>query len=75
MEYQVIPFTARITNEQGASAAAAQLASLIAENAGQGWEYLRLEQVETNVAGTNGCFGIGATAPYSLSVSMAVFRR
>jgi hypothetical protein len=75
MEYQVIPFTAKITNEQGAAAAAAQLANLIAENAGQGWEYLRLEQVETNVAGTSGCFGVGAIPPSTRSVSMAVFRR
>jgi hypothetical protein len=75
MEYRVIPFTAKITNDQGAAAAASQLASLIATNAAEGWEYVRLEQVETHVAGTAGCFGIGALPSSTLSVSMAVFRR
>jgi hypothetical protein len=75
MEYRVIPFTANIANHEGAPAAASQLQALIATNAGQGWEYVRLERVETHVAGTDGCFGIGALPPSSRSVSMAVFRR
>ena len=75
MEYRVIPFTANIGNTEGAPAAASQLQALIATNAGEGWEYVRLERVETHVAGTDGCFGIGALPPSSRSVSMAVFRR
>jgi hypothetical protein len=75
MEYRVIPFTANIANNEGAPAAASQLQALITTNAGQGWEYVRLEQVDTHIAGTDGCFGIGAMPASSRSVSMAVFRK
>ena len=75
MEYRVIPFTANIANTEGAPAAASQLQALITTNAREGWEYVRLEQVETHVAGTDGCFGIGALPASHRSVSMAVFRR
>jgi hypothetical protein len=75
MEYRVIPFTANIGNTEGAGAAASQLEALIASNAAEGWDYLRLEQVETHIAGSDGCFGLGATPPSHRSVSMAVFRR
>ena len=34
-----------------------------------------LEEVETHVAGTSGCFGIGATPAFTRSLSMAVFRQ
>jgi hypothetical protein len=75
MEYRVIPFTASIANNEGAPAAASQLQTLISTNAAQGWEYVRLERVDTYVAGTDGCFGIGAVPPSNRSVSMAVFRK
>lgn len=75
MKYKVVPFTAKIGSTDGASTAASQLETLIAGNAAQGWEYVRLEQVDTYVAGTNGCFGLGATPARTTSISMAVFRQ
>lgn len=75
MEYIVVPFTASIMQNDGAGKAAAQLQTLIAEYAGQRWEYVRLESVETNIAGNSGCFGLGATPARTVSVSMIVFRR
>ncbi len=75
MEYRVVPFTASISQKDGAGTAAAQLQSLITSHAGDGWEYVRLESVETNIAGNNGCFGLGATPARMVSVSMIVFRR
>ena len=75
MQYRVIPFAANIANNEGAAAAAGQLQNMIASLAAEGWEYVRLEQVETHVAGTDGCFGIGATPMLTRSVSMAVFRQ
>lgn len=75
MEFKVIPFTANIGSNQGAAEAASQLQSLISANASEGWEYVRLEQVETHIAGDNGCFGIGARPSMTRSVSMAVFRQ
>jgi hypothetical protein len=75
MQYRVIPFSANIASNEGAGAAAGQLQSMIASLAAEGWEYVRLEQVETHIAGTAGCFGLGATPSFTRSVSMAVFRQ
>jgi hypothetical protein len=75
MQYQVVPFVANVGNTQGAAAAAGQLQQLIAHFTSQGWDYVRLESVETVIAGSSGCFGIGATPPVTTVFTMAVFRR
>jgi len=75
VKYKVVPFVANVSSKEGSSAAASQLESLVNQMSGEGWEYVRLESVETYVAGSSGCFGIGATPPKVTSFSMAVFRR
>ncbi len=68
MQYKVVPFVANIVIGQDAGVAAQQLAELVNLNAGQGWEYVRLENVRTIVTtpavpgtpASAGCFGIGA---------------
>jgi len=75
MDYKVVPFVASITQSDGSAAAAAQLQGLVTQFAQEGWEYVRLESVETFVAGTNGCFGLGASPAKMTSVSMIVFRK
>lgn len=74
-EYKVVPFVAVIAHTQGATSAASQLQDLIQGFSEHGWEYVRLESVETFVAGDNGCFGFGATPPRTTVYSMAVFRK
>ena len=56
MEYKVVPFVAQITQKDTASSVASQLETLIRTYNSQGWEYIRLENVETQVAPENGCF-------------------
>ena len=73
--YRVVPFVASISLNDGSDPAAAQLESLIKSWADQGWEYVRLESVETFVAGNAGCFGFGAVPARVISYSMAVFKR
>ena len=75
MTYKVMPFTASITQQEGSANAAAQLEQLIAQMAASGYEYVRLESIPTFVAGTNGCFGLGATPPTTRSISVVVFRQ
>lgn len=75
MQYKVVPFVAALSQKDGASVAASQLEALANRLASEGWEYVGLEQVETHIAGDNGCFGIGATPAKTTSVSMAVFRQ
>lgn len=62
-EYSVVPFVAFIAHGKSSDAAAAQLQRLINSCASDGWEYVRLESVETCIEGDNGCFGVGATPP------------
>jgi hypothetical protein len=74
-KYRVIPFVASVGTNEGSSQAAAQLEALIKSWADQGWEYVRLESVETYVAGNAGCLGLGATPAQLVSYAMAVFRQ
>jgi GYF domain 2 len=74
-EYSVVPFIAIIAHKEGSTAAATQLEDLIHSHARIGWEYVRLESLETYVAGENGCFGLGSTPPRTTVYSMVVFRR
>lgn len=74
-KYRVVPFVASVGTNEGSSQAAGQLEALIKSWADQGWEYVRLESVETYVAGTAGCLGIGATSTQMVSYSMAVFKQ
>jgi len=73
--YRVVPFVASIGTNEGSQHAASQLEGLIKGFTDSGWEYVRLESVETYVAGNAGCLGIGATPPRLVSYSMAVFRQ
>lgn len=73
--YRVVPFVASINLNEGSSQAAAQLEALIKSWSDAGWEYVRLESVETFVAGNAGCFGFGAVPARVLSYSMAVFKQ
>lgn len=73
MSYIVVPFVASIANNGTAADAAQQLQQLIQQYSSQGYRYVRLEQVTTTVAGTTGCFGLGATPSTMRSLSMVVF--
>ena len=75
MRYKVVPFIASVSSKEGAQTAAGQLEELINQMSSEGWEYVRLESVDTYIAGGGGCFGIGATPATSTSFSMAVFRK
>ena len=74
-EYTVVPFVAVVPHGKGSEVAAAQLDLLIHSYSKSGWEYVRLENVETYIQGDSGCFGFGATPPRATAYSMAIFRR
>lgn len=75
MNYKVVPFVAQITQKDTTSKVAGQLQTLINEHSTQGWEYVRLENVETQVAPENGCFGIGAKPGFNTIFKMVVFKK
>lgn len=75
MEYKVIPFTAMITRDDSSQSVAAQMQKTIDSNVSEGWEYLRMDSVQTSVEGTSGCFGLGAQPGYNTSYNVLVFKK
>jgi hypothetical protein len=74
MEYKTRGFEPSAAG--GSSDAIAQaLEALIAAETAGGWEFVAVENHSTVVPGNAGCFGLGATAPYPKTFSVAVFRR
>jgi len=74
MNYLVVPFVAKITHKDTSATVAEQLQVLIDKHTSDGWEFVRLENVETHVAPDNGCFGIGAKPGVNTIYKMAVFK-
>lgn len=75
MEFKIVPFTAQISKDDTSSTVATQMQSIIDSNVSQGWEYLRMDSVQTNVAGTSGCFGFGAQPGFTTTFNVLVFRK
>lgn len=75
MQYRVIPFTAQVSQKDSNAVVAKQLESLINAGAAEGWQFLRMETVETNVAPSSGCFGIGGNAGFKVFVRLLIFQR
>ena len=74
MRYIVVPFTAKITRNDTSATVAKQVQSIIDEGVGKGWDYVRMESVETSVASTSGCFGIGGQPGFITSFQILIFR-
>ena len=75
MDFKVVPFVAKITGSDSTSSVANQLDDLIKSMKADGWEYVRLEKVDTIVKGNNGCFGYGATPDTLNSFTVAIFKK
>jgi hypothetical protein len=75
MEYKVLPFNAHLTRKDSADEAANQLQRCIDEMQSQGYEFVGMGSITTNVAGTNGCLGIGAKPDFMVGVDVVIFRK
>ena len=75
MKYKVVPFAAAVSNTQDASQLASQVESIISTHAASGWEFVSVSQLQTFKAGSNGCFGIGATPSTTVTTEFIVFRQ
>lgn len=75
MEYIVVPFAANIASTGNAKAASDQLEQLIRANATNGYEFYSLEDITTNVAPSDGCFGFGAKPGYTTTVQCIVLKK
>ena len=78
MKYKVVPFIASLDQKKQFSSqhVAEQLAQIINKYGDEGWTYIRLESVSTQVAPDNGCFGVIGTKPgYTTSRQVIVFEK
>jgi len=75
MDFKVVPFTANITRNDTSTTVAKQVQSIVDSHIDMGWEYIRMESVETSVAPTKGCFGLGAQPGFTTSFQMLIFRK
>jgi len=75
MNTKVISFNPVIRGKQSAEKVPADIEKLINENAVDGWEFYNFYTSETLIAGSSGCFGLGAKPSYSINVGFVVFKR
>lgn len=75
MQYKVVPFTAKITRNDNSITVAKQVQSMIDAHTDDNWEYQCMESVETSVAPTSGCFGLGGQPGFTTSLQMLIFRK
>ncbi|CAL2078883.1 hypothetical protein [Tenacibaculum sp. 190524A05c] len=76
MEYKVIPFVPTINRKkENSKEVAKQLENIIENYTVQGWQYVRVESVQTYILPDFGCFGIGAKPGYTAYRQMIVFSK
>ena len=75
MEYKVKPFVAQVRSSEGSSAVAQQVASFIEQEAVDGWKFVSCGNIDTTIAGSGGCLGLGSKPSTSTSIMVLVFKR
>ena len=73
--YKVVPFQARISNTGSGQELAGSLQQIINQEASGGWVFVQIQELTTFMAGTAGCFGLGATQGTNISMSVLIFRK
>ncbi|HVW96606.1 MAG TPA: hypothetical protein VHA56_11615 [Mucilaginibacter sp.] len=75
MTFKVVPFKAKISRGDTSATVAAQMQAIIDSHSDQGWNYMRMDSVETFVAPTKGCFGFGSIPGTTTAYNVLVFSR
>ncbi|MCB9257419.1 MAG: hypothetical protein H6579_09835 [Chitinophagales bacterium] len=75
MQYKVLPFISNVSFGSGQNEAVRQLESFIERETIDGWEFVSCGNINTNIAGSNGCFGIGSTPDRSISTLVMIFKK
>ena len=74
MRYKVLPFNPSITSVGTSGNVAKQLQEVIDSQVAEGWYYQGMSSISTYVAGTSGCFGLGAQSGHNTSVQVLIFK-
>ena len=73
--YKVVSFQASISNTGSGQDVAVALQRAIDQEATSGWEFIQIQELTTFVAGSSGCFGLGATPGTTTSMSVLIFKK
>jgi hypothetical protein len=73
--YKVVSFQASISSTGSGQDVAAALQRAIDQEATSGWEFIQIQELTTFVAGSSGCFGLGATPGTTTSMAVLIFKR
>ncbi|MDN5205616.1 hypothetical protein QQ008_29800 [Fulvivirgaceae bacterium BMA10] len=74
MEFKVIPFYANISDRDASKKVADRFEELINSQSLAGWEYVKLENVTSNI-NNGGFFGWGVKSPKTIHYQLVVFKR
>lgn len=73
--YKVVPFQAHIANTGSGQDVASGLQQIINQEATGGWRFVQIEELTTSMAGSSGCFGIGAMPGTTVYMSVVIFQK
>jgi hypothetical protein len=73
--YKVVPFQAHISNTGSGQELATGLQQIINQEATGGWSFVQIQELTTSIAGSSGCFGLGATPGTMIYMSVLIFRK
>lgn len=75
MTTKVLPFNPIIKGKQSSNSVAQEMEEMINNQVADGWKFHNFYTSETVVAGSNGCFGIGAKATVVINLGFLVFHK
>lgn len=75
MEYRVVQFTAQLSRGDNSKTVAEQMQAIIDDHLAAGWDYYRMDTVQAYIAGSSGCFGVGAEPGRIATYNVLVFSR
>ncbi len=73
--HKVVPFQASISNTGSSRDVAVGLQRVIDQETASDWEFVQIQELTTFVAGSAGCFGLGATPGTTTSMAVLIFRK
>ena len=75
MEYKVVSIVPIQRQNETAMQVAQDFEGILKKYHAEGWEYMRVDDLQTWVAPVGGCFGFGQTPGYHQVNQMIVFRK
>lgn len=73
--YKVVPYQAHISHTGSGQDVASGIQQIINQETGSGWTFVQIQELTTFVAGSSGCFGLGATPGTTIYLTVLIFKQ